>query len=193
MTIDIRANLGSQRLAKETARHRHRYTRLLPAAIEDGDWRLSCACGHRQDVEATHRGRSSSRLGKDTERRIERQYGPRKVGEFGDAIDLLGKTWKWQAKATRSPVPRWVGKLDEWGPIDAKAWITDPIEHMEPLRRDLRPLLVRSWVRHGARTIDVIIVRSSDWAEEHGCPVPMGEFMAMTGEFFLDCNGRDEP
>ena len=193
MTIDIRANLGAQRLAGEQARHRHHYTRLLPAAIEDGDWRLACSCGHRQDPDLTHRGRSSSRLGKDTERRIERVYGPRKVGEYGDAVDLVGRTWKWQCKATRAPLPRWVSKLDDWGAIEAHRWITDPIDHMEPIRRDLRPLLIRSWIRPGVRPVDIIIVRVSDWAEEHGCPVPMGEYMAMTGAHFLDCHGRDEP
>ena len=48
--------------------------------------------------------------------------------------------------------------------------ITDPIDHMEPIRRDLRPLLIRSWIRPGVRPVDIIIVRVSDWAEERGCP-----------------------
>ena len=66
--------------------------------------------------------------------------------------------------------------LDDWGAIEAHRWITDPIDHMEPIRRDLRPLLIRSWIRVGVRPVDIIIVSVSDWAEEHGCPVPMGEY-----------------
>jgi hypothetical protein len=208
MTTDPRANLGAQRLQRETARHRHDWLwnddgDMCPNCVtpwkcngpHEGPrrgWRMECSCGAVKDATKSRAGRSASRLGKDTERRLEKLYGPTKVGEYGDAIDLIGRTWKWQSKATRDDVPRWVGRLGEWGPIDAHAWITVPIEAMEPLRRDLRPLLVRSWVHVGVRPVDVIIVRANDWAEEHGGPVPLGEFIAMTGRYFLDVNGRDE-
>lgn len=154
-----------------------------------------CGCWtgqrHERDCPKAKRARSSGRLGKDQERRIERVYGPTKVGEFGDAIDLLGNWWKWQSKATRAPVPLWA-RIAAWAPIAAHRWITDPIDHMEALFRDLRPLLIRSWVRSGVPTVDLIIVRSTDWAELHGGPAAMSEYMAMTGGFFLDINGRDE-
>ena len=172
--------------------HRHHYTRLLPAAIEDGDWRLACSCGPASGPgpDAPWPLLLPSRQGHRTPHRA--RHGPRKVGEYGDAIDLIGRTWAWQSKATRAPLPRWVSKLDDWAAIEAHRWITDPIDHMEPIRRDLRPLLIRSWIRPGVRPVDIIIVRVVDWAEEHGCPVPMGEYMAMTGAHFLDCHGRDE-
>ena len=63
---------------------------------------------------------------------------------------------------------------------------------MESLRQDLRPLLIRSWVRNGVKPVDIIIVRSADWRDLHGEPVPATEYMAMTGAWFLDVHGRDE-
>ena len=57
--------------------------------------------------------------------------------------------------------------------------------------RELRPLLIRSFVKAGVKTRDLIIVRSTDWAELHGGPTPMTPLMVMTGGYFLDVNGRD--
>ena len=184
MTDDVLAGLGAQRKARG---HRHQWNGWDPNAGA-----LSCSCGAVQDTQKSRRGKSSARLGKDQERRIERVYGPTKVGEFGDAIDLLGHDWKWQSKATRGEMPLWVRHLKAWREMSDSAWIADPIEHMEPLRRDLFPLLIKTWIRQGVQPTDVIIVRSSDWAAVHGPPAPNTEFMAMTGAYFLDINGRDE-
>ena len=70
--------------------------------MEDGDDRLVCrtrGCWQRRDEAKSRKARSSVRMGKDNERRLERVYGPTKVGERGDAIDLIGHFWKWQSKA----------------------------------------------------------------------------------------------
>jgi len=192
-TDDILANLGAQRTAGAKGRHQHAYDRPpSPAALEDGDWRKTCRCGRRENTETRRKARSSVRLGKDTERRIERLYGPLKVGERGDAIDLLGHDWKWQSKATRGVMPQRYAAITSWAAIDPARWITVPMDAMEPLHRELRSLLIRSWVRVGIPTRDLIVVRSSDWAELHGGPAPASDLMAMTGEWFLEMHGRDE-
>jgi hypothetical protein len=160
------------------------------------------------DPAASRRGRSSDRLGKDQERRIERVYGPRKVGEFGDAVDHLGRDFKWQSKATRQPIPIWLADLAEHSRLPVS--ITDPMRKMEPLGGTRRPLVIRSYVRHGVPTRDYIFVRFRDWWDLHG-PRPAnvairvigpsdgalaerGEtFVVMAGSTFLELHGRDEP
>ena len=54
--------------------HRHRWdVPPTPAMMEDGDFRPRCGrCRAFQDPTKSRRGKSSSRLGKDQERRIER-------------------------------------------------------------------------------------------------------------------------
>ena len=187
MTDDVLASLGKQRLQGAKGRHQHHYDRVNPAGRF-----LVCRCGKEQDIGQTRKARSSVRLGKDTERRIERIYGPLKVGERGDAIDLLGRDFRWQSKATRSPMPAYLAAVTTWEAIEPRAWMTRPFDAMEPLHRELRPLLIRSFVRPGVPTRDVIVARSCDWAELHGGPAPMTELMIMTGTYFLDINGRDE-
>lgn len=185
-------NLGTQ-AAKPRRCYRHRWV-LQSDSLLIGAGAMWCPlCGAIRDPAKSRQARSSVRLGKDQERRIEATFGPEKVGEFGDAIDHLGRLWKWQAKASRSAPPLWLASIQAFAgrltlPADWAATFTA----MEPLRRDLRPLLIRSYVRPGVRTRDWIVVRSSDWAEEHGLPASSAPWLVMTGEEFLAVNGRDE-
>lgn len=177
--------------------HRHSFD-VPPTTteMEAGDWLRHCRCGRREHPEATAKARSSVRLGKDQERRIERVYGPTKVGERGGAVDLIGRDFKWQSKATRGPVPKYLAKLDGWGAIEAYAWILDPFWLMldVPKRADLypelAPLLIRSFVHVGLPVRDYIIVRAEDWVVLHGERLaPM--FAVMTGAYFLEVHGKD--
>lgn len=115
---------------------------------------LTCdRCGHVQDRSRVRRGKSSRRLGGDQERRIERVYGPTKIGERGDPVDHLGKLGKWQSKATRGPVPR---------------WLADPMTKMAGLYGGRIPLLILSYVRQGVPTEDYIVISGRDWLDLHG-------------------------
>ena len=88
---DIRANLGSQRLAGEVKRHRHRWdVPPVPAAMEDGDWRVGCRCGARQDLAATRKGRTNRARGNAYERRVAGRLGLKRVGQFGGVDDARG-------------------------------------------------------------------------------------------------------
>ena len=166
---------------------RHDNRTWLP---ETDEWECQ-RCGHRAAVAVTRRGRSSDRLGKDQERRIERVYGPRKVGEYGDAVDHLGATMKWQAKSTRSLPPAWTARVD--GPVWVTALPTSilrPLVAMDALAAHLLPLVIRSYVRQGVPTRDWIFMRAKDWFVWHG-----GEqagYVVMSGQAFLAIHGRDE-
>lgn len=161
-----------------------------------------CVCGAIKDPEKSKRGTSSRRLGHDQERRIERVYGPRKVGEHGDAIDLIGRDFMWQSKATRDPMPaKWAAlRDDEMSFAMSLVRISTPIEAMKALRSDRMPLLIWSWVVQGKPTRDIIVVDLNDWGNLHGWEdLPVDSTAAtsgyggMTGQYFLDVHGRDEP
>lgn len=149
-------------------------------------------CEARRDPAASRRGRSSDRLGKDQERRIERVYGPRKVGEYGDAVDHLGRDFKWQSKATRSLPPKW---LDLIGMATHREQVPEYIYramgHMSDIGGVRYPLVIRSFVRRGVGTRDWIFVQSHDWLGLHGFGMPAG-FIVMPGDIFLELHGRDE-
>ncbi len=186
---DVLVNLGTQRKAAAKAQHRHRWDQFDPHRG------ILCRCGAVKDDAATRKGRNARSRGNRRELYVQRTYGPRKTGQFQDAIDNLGRSWKWQSKTTSlghwRHVPLWAATLDTWWPIKSHRWITDPIEHMDPLYPDRYPLLIRSWTFPGG-SLDIIIVRSSDWAALHGPPAPGTEYMAMTGRYFLNINGTDE-
>lgn len=167
---------------------RHDNRTWLP---ETDEWECQ-RCGHRAAVAVTRRGRSSDRLGKDQERRIERVYGPRKVGEYGDAVDHLGRDFKWQAKASRSLPPRWLAAITEPTHRDIlPRSILEPMAHMRPIGGARSPLLIRSYVRQGVPTQDWMFVTSWDWGELHGWPTILG-YAVIPGASFLDIHGRDE-
>lgn len=190
MTDPTLANLGSARLDGERARHRHRWERRY--VFQGQELADACICGAVQDPAATRRGRSHRRLGLDNERRLERLYGPTKVGEFGDAIDLLGRDFMWQAKASRSAPPLWLAAIDDhrWRSGVPAAWVR-AIEAMARLRSDLAPLLARSHVANGVPTRDWVVVRGTDWIRLHGISDPP-PWLVMSGAAFLDVHGRDE-
>jgi hypothetical protein len=189
---DVREALGAQRLAGELRRHRHVWDPPPQAAMEDGDYAWRCRCGVIRDEAKSRAGTSARRLGHDQERRIERVYGPRKVGEFGDAIDLLGRDFMWQSKSTRGRTMP-VIQADMWALGGVPGYVGDPIQAMLALRQDKMPLLIRSWVRNGLPTVDVIYVRAFDWQAFYGKVPQSWGYVAMTGQHFLDVHGRDTP
>ena len=205
--MDVREALGAQRVSGELRRHRHDWHLPLSGALSTDQMSLACPCGVTvrgaaefwhcrcgalRDEAKAARGKSSRRLGSDQERRIERVYGPRKVGEYGDAIDLIGRDFMWQSKATRTPYLTVPGRGHQvWGLPRAYVSFTRPIEAMLALRQDRMPLLIRSWVQQGRPTTDVLIVRARDWQAFYGS-TPRTEYIAMTGAHFLDVHGRDE-
>jgi hypothetical protein len=135
---------------------------------------------------------SSRRLGGDQERRIEKVYGPRKVGQFGDAIDLIGRDFLWQSKASRAAPPVWLSGVS---PEAQRAhipsgWLTC-FTAIDRLRKGKPPLLIRSYVRSGVPTKDWIVVRSADWSDLHGGDW-LTPYTVMTGHHFLRVHGRDE-
>jgi hypothetical protein len=174
---------------RRCTRHRWTVARIIGSTLIVSE----CSrCGKPWDETRARRGTSARRLGGDTERRIERTYGPRKVGEYGDAIDLLGRDFAWQSKASRSAPPAWLTTTEgvAYRGVIPAAWASC-FDAMEPIRGHRLPLLVISHVRHGARTRDWIIVRAADWAGLHGPPAT-SRWAVMSGETFLDIHGTDE-
>jgi hypothetical protein len=172
---------------------RHRWTWVVwsehPAFVGEGYY---CeGCRHPKNEARSRRGKSARRFGQDQERRIERVYGPRKVGEYGDAIDLLGSTFKWQSKATHAAPPLWLVSVE--GPSARKPSVTvlGASDAMLPLRPDLAPLVITSYVSpRGTR--DWIWVRWYEWMRLHGHHTTGLEWLVMSGAYFLDVHGRDE-
>jgi hypothetical protein len=164
---------------------------LLPSGVTAGPW-MCHICGRLKDEPKSRRGKSSARLGKDQERRIERVYGPVKVGEFGDACDHLGRDWKWQAKATRKDPPAWLAAITAptWRPMVPKS-VLHPMAHMTGIGGTRRPLVIRSYVRHGVATRDWLFVVAADWCALHGGETPPG-YLVIPGPDFLAFHGRDE-
>lgn len=163
-----------------------------PDLVHELDRRPRCIrCGAIRDDARSRRGRSSARLGKDQERRIERVYGPRKVGELGDAIDLLGRDFAWQSKASRSRIPDWMAAVHEPVAHNLPAMEAGAVAAMVPILGTRYPLVIRSWVRHGVPTIDRIWVRADHWRLLHGTGEVQG-WTVMSGDHFLAIHGRDE-
>jgi len=159
-------------------------------SVEDGRWARCARCSQPQDPIRSRLGKSARRLGHDQERRIERVYGARKVGEFGDPIDLMGATWKWQSKATRRPVPAWMAAVDAPVPHRASATVLGASRAMLPLAPHLLPLVIVTHVeRKGTR--DWIWVRAADWLDLHGGDLD-AVWLVMSGSWFLGVHGRDE-
>jgi len=186
MTTDLDQALAATSPAPESAvslvpgRHVHTWT--------------VCPCGAQRDMDAPRRGRSADRLGKDQERRIERVYGPTKVGEFGDAIDLLGRDFKWQSKATRSAPPAWLAAVDGAQLRPPPKLVTDAVTAMLPLHQELAPLVIVTHVQPKG-TRDWIWVRCRDWQALHGIPhdrsVSCFSWYVMSGAHFLERHGKD--
>lgn len=155
-----------------------------------------CPCGAHRDLTAPRRGRSARRFGIDQERRIERVYGPRKVGEFGDAIDLLGRDFAWQSKATRDDPPAWMLSVSDPVLREPTALVLDCASAMAPIIDGRFPLVIQTFVRRdgpkGEQTRDWIWVRAADWVGLHGGPPSgPGQWLVLSGSTFLALHGRD--
>jgi hypothetical protein len=132
--------------------------RHIWAARDYGSSDFICLrCGRDRDIVKSRRGKSSRRLGHDGERRSERRYGWRKVGEFGGITDLQGTLAIVQQKTSRRPAPpKWRGIF---AALDARAG-------------GRIPLLLLSFVRAGVDTDDYIVLRGRDWLALHGKDEP---------------------
>jgi len=172
-----------------TPRKCRRHEWVRPAWQPEEAW---CArCGKLRDEASVRRGKSSRRLGSDQERRIERVYGPTKIGERGDPVDHLGAVWKWQSKATRSLPPKWLATIDE--PVfrpDLPHFITRPLYAMHGLYGDRSGVVIRSYVHAGTRTRDWLFIRSEDALRWFGLG-GLG-WWVIPGGWWLDHYGRDE-
>lgn len=147
-----------------------------------------CArCGIVRDTAKSRRGASSRRLGGNQERRIERVYGPRKVGEFGDPVDHLGVTWKWQSKATRADPPAWLAAiLEPTHRAKLPTYITDPMQRMNGIANHLRPVVIRSFVHQGKPVRDWMFISAVDYGDRRA------GYYAIPGDSWLALYGRDE-
>lgn len=131
------------------AKHRHDYHRQA-----DGTY----VCFRHaepvvRDEAKAKRGKSSRRLGHDGERRSEKRYGWRKVGEFGGITDLEGTLAIVQQKTSRRAAPL------AWKSIFAA---------LEGRAGGRIPLLLLSFVKAGVDTEDFIVIRGRDWLQLHG-------------------------
>lgn len=144
----------------ETPRKCRRHQWYLdPYGSEDyppGTW--TCArCPAIRDETRARRGKSSRRLGHDGERRSEKRYGWRKVGEYGGITDLEGTLAIVQQKTSRRAPPV------AWKSIFAA---------LEGRSGGRIPLILHSFVRAGVDTEDFIVIRGRDWLQLHGKDEP---------------------
>ena len=79
-------------------RHRHRWLAGWPAGR--GDLTVCVVCETVQNLEASRRGRTSLRAGKDAERAIAKAYGGTRTGQYGGPDDVVvGDLFVVQSKA----------------------------------------------------------------------------------------------
>ena len=150
-------------------------------------------CGKCMDPAMTKRGRSSDRLGKDQERRIQAVYGPQKIGQRGDAVDHIGRVWRWQSKATRALPPKWLAAIDGPTHHDVTASIAAAWNAMTGLYGTRRSVVIRSFVSRGIRTRDWLFLDAHDGVAEFGydtLPYVTG-WWVIPGDWWLDHFGRD--
>ena len=134
-----------------------------PEVIIDGEFVRACErCGRPYDETRARRGKSSRRLGHDGERRSEKRYGWRKVGEFGGITDLEGTLAVVQQKTSRRAPPL------RWKSIFAA---------LEGRAGGRIPLVLLSFVKAGVDTEDFIVIRGRDWLALHGRDEPGGEWL----------------
>jgi hypothetical protein len=114
-------------------------------------------CHAIRDEAKARRGKSSRRLGHDGERRSEKRYGWRKVGEFGGITDLEGTLAIVQQKTSRRAPPA--------------AWLSI-FRALETRAGGRIPLVLLSFVKQGIDTEDFIVIRGRDWLALHGKDEP---------------------
>jgi hypothetical protein len=71
--------------------------------------------------------------------------------------------------------------------------ILRPMAHMTGIGGTRRPLVIRSFVRHGVATRDWLFLPAIPWLVLHGDPLVKWEpgFMVIPGADFLELHGRD--
>jgi hypothetical protein len=141
-------------------RHRHQWVRQW---FRDGGVIVACMAHNPpvvRDETKARRGKSSRRLGHDGERRSEKRYGWRKVGEFGGITDLEGTLAIVQQKTSRRAPPA--------------AWLSI-FRALEARSGGRVPLVLLSFVRAGVDTEDFVVLRGRDWLALHGLDKPDGE------------------
>jgi hypothetical protein len=154
-------------------------------------------CGAIRDETRARRGKSARRLGGDQERRIERIYGPVKIGERGDPVDHIGRVWRWQSKATRKVPPLWLAAIVQptyrlWTAIpktSRTAWLK-----MQGLYGPRSSVLIWSFVTNGVRTRDWLFVSLRAGSDEFNLVPPeyaLG-WWVIPGDWWLDHFGKDE-
>lgn len=167
---------------------RHRW------AVVDGQ-EVCGVCRKVRDAVKAKRSRSSVRLGKDVERRLAKRFGWVKVGQHGDAVDLIGKFVKVQSKATRDPVPAYLGYVNGIAPIEAHDWVTKPLAKMDALYPHKWPVLALSFVHAGVPTTTFLIVRADDWSTFYPAWAPPSNASAthfvIEAWYWLDVVGKD--
>jgi hypothetical protein len=175
-------------LERKPRLHRHHFHRQ-----GDGTWLcFEHAEPVIRDEVAARRGKSSRRLGGDTERRIEKVYGPVKIGERGDPVDHLGRVWKWQSKATRLQIPKWLSVIER--PVQRFTIGVDiarPYGRMKHLYGTRSPVVIRSFVRSGTRTRDWLFVGEEDARDQLGLPFETFGWWVIPGDWWLDHFGLD--
>ena len=172
----------------ERSPRRHRHVWYLTLALD-----VRCRrCRRLRDDDDARRGRAARRLGSDQERRIERVYGPTKIGERGDPVDHLGAIWRWQSKASRHLPSKWLAAIVRiaWR-VTLPRSISGPLEAMDGLYDPRLSLVIRSYVRSGVPVRDWLFVRAADWQYVHGAPGNDEGYLVIPGLDFLDVNGRD--
>lgn len=165
---------------------RHRWT------VREG-LEVCSVCRKTRDQTAARRSRSSVRLGKDVERRLAKRFHWTKVGQLGDAVDLIGPHVKVQSKATRGNPPSY---FPGYGivPVEELIWITEPLDKMGKLYPERMPVLAKSYVTQGVPTATWLVVPAKAWDALYGKrwspPNPLGlPYYVMSGDYWLDIHG----
>lgn len=142
---------------RKCRRHEWAIDYIDPAADYPTKIYVCRRCHAVRDETRARRGKSSRRLGHDGERRSEKRYGWRKVGEYGGITDLEGTLAIVQQKTSRRAPPV------AWKSIFAA---------LEGRSGGRIPLILHSFVRAGVDTEDFIVIRGRDWLQLHGKDAP---------------------
>jgi hypothetical protein len=150
--VDVRSNLGAQRLAGELRRHRHRW---MPVTNGIGLAVFACSCGVEQDPAKSKRGRTARSRGNRRELELARALGATKTGHFGGPDDVRGGMFVYQSKV-RAAFPTWMtaelAKLPRTGDRVPVLIVTGP-PGLDPSDRRKR--------------IAIAVVTLDDWRDLH--------------------------
>ena len=158
MTLDIRANLGAQRLAGQRARHTHSYR---PQVQDDGIVHVCVGrfgCGRVRDEARAKAGRSARKRGNARELELARELGGVKVGMYGGPEDVRAGMFNVQSKVRAGAAfPGW-----QW----------DELAKLPRSGGRVPVLIVTDAPGHGIRRRAVVVVTLDDWRGLHGEETP---------------------